>query len=407
MKRTVNKRYESDIGALFRNFLTVYICSVFVLLVFGWLLSKININVTKGFLIACLIIAIPFAVYLSFYKHNITVQVTQDGVTFMRGKKAYLSLPSRDYMFSSYIHRTLSMFGVFTSRYLRAFEISSARIQNKTLVFTSRKDYRLYFSKGDFEELISAVTSLRHGAEQGQLNAEHERPIAERSQLSAEHERPIAERSQLGAEHERPIAQRKVLKEEYKQEEDNNTTEDEYQNDRKFSINTDEIKAAARKRFKKIMLVYSIICAALLYIIVSVMLIFAVSTKGAFIGIAFFSSILLIPFAATMITNYYTLISKPNKMTMPKEILIAHDRIEIDGHGYLYKDISRIIMTPPSYVRAYRLLTIVNYYGNESVFFIGYGVAAKETMKYANYSVICYVLKQQSENSAVKFLFNL
>ena len=96
------------------------------------------------------IIAIVFAFYFSFIRHNIRVHVTEKGVTFLKGKKAYLTLPRDRFFFASYVHKSLSQTGIYTSRYLRF-------VDKKT---NKKKDYRLYLSKKRYEEFIAVVTSL-------------------------------------------------------------------------------------------------------------------------------------------------------------------------------------------------------------------------------------------------------
>jgi len=88
---------------------------------------------------------------LFFMRNNKTVRITQDGVTFSRGKKVYMTLPRSEYFFSSHIYEMIS-FGIppMTSRYLLAIHKGSQK----------KKKYRLYFSGKKFDRFIASVEAL-------------------------------------------------------------------------------------------------------------------------------------------------------------------------------------------------------------------------------------------------------
>lgn len=151
----MTREFKSNAGALFRHFVTVLIVAVLVLFFVvggGGVLLKLDKNVilNPAVLISCGAFAVIFAFFFAFIRHNITVFITLEGVTLRRGKKAYLTLLGQDHVFGSYIHRYFCPAGVYTSRYLRAFDKDTGK----------RKDYRIYFSKRRFEELIAIITWL-------------------------------------------------------------------------------------------------------------------------------------------------------------------------------------------------------------------------------------------------------
>ena len=158
----MNKLYKSSITVLIRYFIIVLFYTILVLFFVlgggGVLLLGIKkeIILSLPVLISAGVVAIIIAVFLSFIRKNITVEVTESGVYFYRGKGRYLALTKEKFFYTSYVQRTISNVGVFTSRYLRVIDKQTKKW----------KDYRLYFSKKRFDAIMAVITSLNDEVEE-------------------------------------------------------------------------------------------------------------------------------------------------------------------------------------------------------------------------------------------------
>jgi len=151
----MDRVFKSSIGALFRKFIVaLFFTALAIFFIVGGVMIAFKIDrdviLAKYALIVYGIVAVVFAFYFSFIRHNISLHVTLNGVTFLKGKKAYLTFPRDRFFFTSYVQRSLTQMGIFTSRYLRS-------VDKKT---NKKRDYRLYFSKKRFDEFIACVTAL-------------------------------------------------------------------------------------------------------------------------------------------------------------------------------------------------------------------------------------------------------
>ena len=365
----MEKIYKSSIGSLFRNFIVILFFTLLVMFLIigvgGMILERNTLHffledfITPIALTLYAIAALVFSFCMSFLKHNVTVRVTKECVTLMKGKKPYLTLSSVDYFFSSYIHRQVTQVGVYTSKYLRTVAKATQK----------QKDYRLYFSKKEFENLIASVTSLN------MTEIEEAAPAYINEDIEEETPANIYEENAI----------------------------------KKFVIsNRDEIKSESKKKFKKIILSGIITCLVILVVCLVLELIYMDSPRAILISISALFVLLLLPTVILLtVPAYSNYRSKLEKI--PYEICITGEQIYIDGQVYKYSDITQIRVTPPSYDRTsnkiHRMMTVVDKNNKKTVYFMGF--TTFEKMKFADYAEFCNSLKQNFINNPEKFIYDL
>ena len=152
----MDRIYKSSFGALLRNFIyTIVVIALGIFLVVGGIglallkldkeviFSPVAIGIYGG-------LDLLVAFYFSFIRHNITVRISKEEVSLLKGEKIHLNFKVKEYFFTSYVFRQITPVGIFTSRSLRVINKETGK----------HKDRQLYFSKKNFEELIAVVTSL-------------------------------------------------------------------------------------------------------------------------------------------------------------------------------------------------------------------------------------------------------
>ena len=147
------KKFKSSVSVLVRSFIVNTLVIAFIILALlvgiGMVLLEYSRQdiLSVPFLITGAIIALALGGYLAFVRHNSTVEVYPDRVDLYRGKKIYAVLKSEKYHFTSFIQRTMSQAGIYTSRYLRVIDKKNGK----------QKDYRLYFSKKHLQNLMATL----------------------------------------------------------------------------------------------------------------------------------------------------------------------------------------------------------------------------------------------------------
>jgi|GEM_PF-3256007 len=102
-----------------------------------------------------IVIVTGFAVYVSFFRLNITAKVTQNEITLLRGKKVFKIFSSQEHSFDSRVVKHYHVF-VTMSRYLRVYDKNCV----KGVFKKNFRDYRLCFSQDDFADFIAIVTAI-------------------------------------------------------------------------------------------------------------------------------------------------------------------------------------------------------------------------------------------------------
>jgi len=89
-------------------------------------------------------VAVLIAILFSFVSKSSSVVVDDDSVSIIKGNKVYRSFDRNENEFKYNIHRSM---GMFVHHHLRVVETR----KNKW------KDYRLYFSKKNFEKMLTFI----------------------------------------------------------------------------------------------------------------------------------------------------------------------------------------------------------------------------------------------------------
>ena len=360
----MDRTYKSSVLALIRHFIAVLICTVVVMIsiisLAGIVLLGVDIDdiFALSHIIVCGIIAVTFSFYFACIRNNVTVKITDTEITLLRGKEAYKILSVSEYSFTSYVYRQMGQGGIYTSRYLRA-------VNKETKKW---KDYRVYFSKKRFEELIVVATSLN----------EIEGEIRPGVTISISNREEIAE----GV---------------------------------KFRIsNKEEIVEGAKKIFKKACFSATITCLVMLVIYMIIAIIFIKDMRiilGLGVLIGMLSLLAVILSLGVSYVNYIG-ITKNRHKKMPSEICITDSELRIDENIYKYEDIKQIRATPPEYDNApfgrniiHRIVTVVDKNNKKRTFFMGFRELEKMTFK--DYEEFCVVLKKQFKDNPEKFIYEL
>jgi len=97
--------------------------------------------------------------FLSFYWHNIRIEIGEDAIAFFRGKREYVYLPFESFIFVSHVHtdHIEGMVALTTTRYIRAFLRHGGR----------GTDYRCHnFCKETFSSFIAHAKAASIAYEQ-------------------------------------------------------------------------------------------------------------------------------------------------------------------------------------------------------------------------------------------------
>ena len=156
----MDKKFKSSIGALIRNFLVNLFILLFILLAVYFCAGLLLLNLDRSVLwnlpliLTVVLIAIVITSLWVIGHNNVTVYVVDGGVDLYRNKKIFQRLKKEKYLFTSFVSRSFSQIGIYTSRYLRTIDRKSGKT----------KDYRLLFSKKNFNNLLEAVDALNNEA---------------------------------------------------------------------------------------------------------------------------------------------------------------------------------------------------------------------------------------------------
>ena len=154
-EKACSRVFKRSTSKLIRGFV-MRLLIIFV--AFNWVAFLITVDFLANYLAVHLLataLSIALSVYLVFYRRNITIEVTDKAIRFMRGgslQKEYAHLAFADYEFTSHVNKgAVSLFGYSgTSRWLHATNKSSGRLE------PCRCDF---LTKDTFHEFITHVLS--------------------------------------------------------------------------------------------------------------------------------------------------------------------------------------------------------------------------------------------------------
>lgn len=96
--------------------------------------SYVHVKITMPYVLGVIgAISAAWALYSALYKHNYIIEASEDGVRFLRGKKAFKTFPAADCIFTSFIH---------TTRY-RAYFIPLFSTERRCLVVRTFRDGKI------------------------------------------------------------------------------------------------------------------------------------------------------------------------------------------------------------------------------------------------------------------------
>lgn len=153
----------------------------------------------------------------------------------------------------------------------------------------------------------------------------------------------------------------------------------------------------------------------------------ALSKSFIFIMLLIFLTVIIVIFSinGTEVNHLYTLIPiilavyviktfisvKLTKSKTPENILIRTNKITLDENDYNYTEISRLILTPPSYYTGSinRILKIIINDGTSKTFNLGFKVdkAGKTDKVFPEYDEFSYLLEGMFLNTPGKFQYDL
>jgi hypothetical protein len=244
--------------------------------------------------------AVIAALYLTFFRWRITVEVDNTEIIFFRGSNPYLTFRFGENIFSSSVNTTTYNF-VFkmTDYFLRVFPNGEDNF----------KDYKLYnFSESDFEEFISYVKSFEFKEEMQQTNEDN-------------------------------ISQEKQL---------NMTLVKLETNPLKYTVDKEEYVRRTRKTFVNLSVSFTILSLVFAFWLVAIP--FLTEQPDAAEMLVFHVGLLAMVclfFAAITFALAYRPYANARDNT-PNYITISHDRISFDGRVFMFHNLNKIRMTSPN-----------------------------------------------------------
>jgi len=152
-------------------FVVVFFVSIVAIIFFGDknAMPEDYFSLLKPQFVFCgAIISFAIAAYFSFYRKNLRVEISDEGVRIFRAGNEYLFFPAQEFIFSSYVVKNnYNGIPAGTTKFLRVIDKFSGK----------EKDYALQgFGKDGFEEIIALATELneRENNATEKISAPHE-----------------------------------------------------------------------------------------------------------------------------------------------------------------------------------------------------------------------------------------
>lgn len=172
----------------------------------------------------------------------------------------------------------------------------------------------------------------------------------------------------------------------------------------KYQLNRKEIEKFGRDRYRKI-IVYSLITFLIILTVSALLMMFyRFESNRILTVIGYLLGFFLLPmFLVLWVSAYLT--SVKNLMYAIDEIEINEDGLMIDGKTYLYDQIKKVKITPPSYQRPHRMMVITDSSNKVICCFLGFG---NHLMKSCyDYDGLCRELKNAFKRTPDKMIYDL